>query len=199
MSGTFPASPSPASIDIESSQPTLVTVADSGKRQARSTGGHLWELDLSFPLMTRAQFEPINAFVMNQKGSEGSFQYVAPDKATPLGVASGSPAVQVAASAGDTGFLANGVPSSVIDYIKAGDIFKFASHSKVYMCTVDADSFGSGSVGINFQPELIQNVSVGDAITLVNVPFTVYVEDILKYKVSQPQFRKYSVKLMEAL
>jgi hypothetical protein len=50
----------------------------SGKRQARQIGGQYWKLTATFPPMTRAEFQPINAFIMAQRGRYESFSLILP-------------------------------------------------------------------------------------------------------------------------
>ena len=198
MSGTFPSTISPISIDIESVQPTLVSTSDSGKRQARYAGGHLWSIALNFPLMRRFEFEPINAFIMSQQGSFESFQYVPPNKAAPLGEWGSAVSVVGAHSAGDSAITMDGFNPNSAAVVKAGDIFKFASHSKVYLVAEDENSIGNVAT-LNTVPPIIQNILDNDSVTFLNVPFTVYVDDSHSYKTTAPNLSSYKVKLMESL
>ena len=198
MSGTFPTSPAVSEIKIVSDQPIFNSLAESGKRQARYAGGHLWEMDLTFPVMTRAEFAPIDGFIMSQRGSAGSFQYVPPNKATPIGGWGSSVSVVGAQVAGISSMPMTGFNPNASAVVKAGDIFKFAGHSKVYMVVADADSTGNDAT-LNFEPLLVSSVADLELITFLNVPFTVFVDDILEYKVSRQSFYTYTVKLKESL
>jgi len=78
MSGTFPSTPKFNSLNVTSIQPTFITRSMSGKRQARQIGGQYWKITATFPPMTRAEFAPINAFIMAQRGRYESFSLILP-------------------------------------------------------------------------------------------------------------------------
>lgn len=199
MAGTFPSDPSPINVDVTSIKPTTVSVSESGKRQARNTGGHLWELSIDFPVMTDDEFEPINCFIMLQDGGSGSFQYVPPDTAIPRGVATGSPLVATSASADAESFIAKGFSNSITNIMRQGDVLKFSSHDKVYKVVADADTTALGWVELFIKPNLIQDIAVDEVITVNDVPFTVYVSDTHKYRALPAGLHSYKVKLMESI
>lgn len=194
MSGTFPTEPSPAAVDLSGDSAVTVSTSSSGKRQARKSAGHLWMAALSWSIMPRAALAPIFAFANAQDGSFDSFQIVLPNYATPLGTGAGSP-VSGSAAAGASSVSSSGW-TGVGDYLKAGDILKFANHSKVYMCTADVNS---GSLTVEFKPALIASVS-GTSIIVNNVPFTMSLDDdVLDWKGSAPNLAKISMKMKESL
>ena len=78
MSGTLPQSPAFSSLTVTSVQPSFVSRSISGRRQARQTHGQFFKLTAKYPAMTRAQFSPINAFIMSQRGQYESFQVIPP-------------------------------------------------------------------------------------------------------------------------
>ena len=78
MSGTLPASPAFSSLNIQSVQPTFVSRSISGRWTARQTQGQFFRLTATYAPMTRAEFAPIHAFIMAQRGQFESFQVVPP-------------------------------------------------------------------------------------------------------------------------
>ena len=198
MSGTFPTSPAVSEIKIVSDQPTFNSLAESGKRQSRYAGGHLWDLTLTFPPMERATFEPINGFVMSQDGSLDEFDYVPPTTATPRGGWGSTVSVVGAHVAGDTTIDMDGFNPNSTDVVKVGDILRFFGHSKVYMVVANATSTGNLAT-LHIRPALIASIIDTEVVTFTNVPFTVFVDDILEYKVSRQGFYTYTVKLKESL
>lgn len=202
MAGTFPSTPSPVSVDVTSVKPTVVSVSESGKRQARNAGGHLWEIDVSFPVMTKDEFEPINCFAMQQDGSDGSFQYVPPDTATPRGAASvtpGTPLVSTFAAANSDNIQVKGFPNSITNIMMQGDVLKIASHSKVYKVVENADSSAVGTAQLFIKPNLVQSIIANEVITVNDVPFTVYVSATHKYRALPAKMHSYKVKMMESV
>jgi len=171
MSGTFPASPAFQSLNMRSIQPTFISRTISGRRQARQIGGQYWEMTATFPPMTRAEFAPINAFVLKQRGQYESFQVVPPVLNAGLGSPAGTPLVNGADQTGRS-VVTDGWNNSITIF-KAGDYLKFANHDKVYTVVTDATSNGSGQSTITIEPALITSPANDSAITYTSVPFTV--------------------------
>jgi len=312
VSGVFPAAPF-ATTGLISEHRTLVSVAQSGRRQARKVGGHRWRFTAKFAPMTREEFAPILAFVVAQEGAFGTFEIVLPELATPRGVATGAPiyitslvvdggfstglywalgpgwsigsgaatrtnvgvasdcyqaqtllagvtyAVTFSITAytsgqirpaftgvtGVTGTFCAGVGTYVeqltpttdeltltfqadaafagsIDGVvvtpvdadvayadnftpgtagimKAGDVVRFAGHSKVYMLRADADSDAWGHAALQIVPPLIHTPANGEALTVTNVPFTVALDgDVVQYRASRPSLFQFEMDLVEA-
>ena len=100
MSGTFPVSPAFNSVEVNSIQPTFVSRTISGRRQARQIAGQFFTMSATFPPMTRAEFAPISAFIMKQRGQFESFQVVLPVLSSGLGSPLGTPLVKGASQTG---------------------------------------------------------------------------------------------------
>ena len=200
MSGTFPSSPAPRDVAISSNQNTIVTTTASGRRQARQIDGQRFRLRLRFPVMTRTEFAPINAFVMKQRSQMESFQYVPPTIDDALGVASGVISVNGAILAGVTSVAIDGMANSTNGVFKAGDYFRFTGQTKVYMVMADVDSNGSGEGTLTFEPPLRDNVSDNAVLIYSNVDFTVGLTgDIQEFNISTENYFQYEVDLIEVL
>jgi hypothetical protein len=172
VSGTLPATPAPNSVRITSYQPTLVSVAHSLKRQARTRGAQRWAAVLGYPNMTRATFAPLWAFLIAQRGQYDTFQAPLPGYETPQGTATGTPLAKGAAAAGASSIPTDGWTISITGILKAGDFVKFSAHTKVYMVTADANSNGAGEATLSIQPKLVAAVADNEALTVNSVPFT---------------------------
>ena len=84
----MPTAITPASYTIISKHNVLRSESVSGKILTRKIGGQRFEFTLAFPPMTRSQFSPIHAFLMEQEGSSGIFYVQIPtfsDSATTAG------------------------------------------------------------------------------------------------------------------
>jgi len=171
MSGTFPTSPAPSSVEIQSLEPNLVSVTQNLKRQVRTRGGQRWSLKVSFPPMTRSEFAPIYAFAMAQRGQFESFVFTPPVISVSQGVTSQNPVVNGAVAIGSNSASIDGLTASTNGIIKAGDFFKFSGHSKVYMATADMDSASNSTATLSFAPNLISAVANNETITFASVPF----------------------------
>jgi hypothetical protein len=200
MSGTFPTSPAPRNANIRSQQTTIVSVTASGRKQARQIDGQKFAITLQFPTMTRAEFAPIQAFIMKQRSRLENFTIVPPTVKNALGVASGTISVDGALTAGTTTAIIDGMAVSTNGILKAGDYFRFTGQDKVYMAVEDLDSDGNGEGTLTFEPPLRANVNNDVAIKYDNVDFTVSLtNDIQEFDVGVQEYFNYEIDLIEVL
>lgn len=197
MSGTFPTIRETAGVVLRSMQPTRISQAHSLKRQARTRGAQRWGMRISFPPLTRAAFAPYQGFLLSQRGQADTFTISLPGHTVPLGTWAGTPLVN---GAGQTGraIIMDGFTPSQTGVAKAGDLIKFAGHSKVYMVTADANSNGSGQAILAIEPALIASPADNEAIVTSNVPFTVALaSDSLDTNISPGVFYSLEIDLVE--
>ena len=200
MSGTFPSTPVANSVGISSQQNTIVSTTTSGRRQSRQIDGQRFRMTISFPVMTRTEFSPINAFIMKQRSQLESFTYSPPTVSTPLGVASGVILVNGAISAGATSCSIDGLANSTTGVFKAGDYFRFTGQSKVYMCVADVSSNGSGQGTLTFEPPLRTAVSDNTILIYSNVDFTVgLISDVQEFNIGTENLFQYQIDVIEVL
>ena len=150
MSGTYPTSPVFNSVNFTSEFFNLSSQTISGRTQVRNIGGQRFTFTASYPAMTRAEFSPVQGFLMAQRGMAETFTIVLPEVSSSSGSVVGTILAGAAASIGDTSIALDGFTGT----LKAGDVFKFANHNKVYMAT--ADLAGAGT--LSFQPALVASV-----------------------------------------
>ena len=199
MSGTFPSSPAFNSLNVQSIQPTFVSRTISGRRQARQIAGQFFSMTATFPPMTRAQFAPIDAFIMKQRGQYETFTLVMPVLSTGLGSPAGTPLIRGADQTGRT--LATDGWTGGISIFKAGDYLKL-DHDKVYKVVADVTSNASSSADtpIIIEPALITSPADNSAITHTNVPFLVSLTTgVQEYSTGTSGLFSYEVDFAEAL
>jgi len=200
MSGVFPSTPTTRDVVISSQQNTIVTTTASGRRQARQIDGQRFKLTLRFPVMTRAEFAPIIAFIMKQRSQLESFTYTPATMEDTLGSASTTISVNGAVSAGATSCSIDGMGNNLTGVLKAGDFFRFTGQSKVYMCVADVSSNGSGAGTLTFEPPLRANVADNAVIIYDDVDFTVGLTgDIQEFTIGTENYFQYEVDLIEVL
>jgi len=198
MSGTYPSTPRFSSVDLESNFQVFVSITQSGKRNVRQTGAHRWILRGTYSSLTRQQFMPVYAFLMDQEGQYGSFNFVAPDLATPQGSGNGTPLVDLASQVGKSINTKGWANNETV--LKAGDILRFAGHSKVYMMTADATSDGTGLATLAISPALQESPADNEGITINNVPFNVMqTGNVQKYGARNPLLYTFEVSFVEVL
>lgn len=162
----------PAQATLRSSQPTRVSVGHSLKRQARTRGAQRWGIRFTYAPLKRAEFAVFYAFLLALRGQADTFTTTVPGHTTPLGTWLGLPVVN---GAGQTSYTValRGLTASQAAAARAGDLLKFAGHSKVYMVTADAASDGTGLATVTIQPPLIAAISDGETLSATDVSFTV--------------------------
>lgn len=167
----FPVLPGFRAIDFESVDPTLVDETQDGGENVRKIGAQYYRCTLKWNQLTQAEFAPVMAFIESLRGRFGTFTIVLPLISSPLGVGGGVPLV---AGAGQTGLVLNvdGCPLSTVGWMKAGDPFGLAGHSKVYRLAADADTSGTGTVALQLVQPLMQSPADNEALTIADVPFT---------------------------
>jgi hypothetical protein len=199
MSGSFPSSPEPSSINIKSNQTTMVSVAISGRRQARQLQNQRWSMDVGFPPMTRSEFAPIMAFIVSQRGKKESFQFTPVIIDDALGVETGTVLVNGVHAVGDTTIAMDAFAADGSGRFKAGDFIKFGGHNKVYMVVSDVTS-SSNAATVTIEPPLTTALSDNDTVVYDSVPFTVALSnDIQEFGLPSDAFFRYEMKFIEVI
>jgi hypothetical protein len=179
MSGAFPISTAKfESLGIKSIQNTIISKSVSGKKLARQIDGQRWGFTARVITAKRSDvYGDLMAFIVKQRSGKENFTIIPPEVEDARGTASGTP--NGTASAGDTSITLGGTGTGTL---KAGDMIKFANHSKVYMVVADQSDISTGTLTI--EPPLTTAVSSSD-ITYDNVAFTVHLtNDVQEFGVA---------------
>lgn len=174
MSGAFPTDPNFRSLQFKDNRPILLNQTLSGKKSARQIGSQYFSFTVQMPPMKQTKAQEIFAFLQKQKGGYENFTIAAPLD-------------NLGASKDETDIVVNGVHavsdntiaidgfSQTTDALKAGDLIKFAGHSKVYMVESDVDASG-GAATVTISPNLVAALADNEAVTVNKPSFTVYLE-----------------------
>ena len=174
MSGLFPTTPKFRAINFQDNRPVLVNQTLSGKKSARQIGGQYFSFTVQMPAMAQENGQKIFAFLQKQKGAFENFTIQYPltnlgsDKAQTDIASVGVQAAQDATIAMD------GFTASTAGVLKAGDMIKFANHTKVYMVQDDVTSNGSGAATVSISPNLVSALADNEAVTVNQPSLTVY-------------------------
>ena len=184
--GNWPSSPGFSTANFKQATVTKRTQTSSGRVIRASNGTTLWRGTLVYPPMTLAQFRPIQATVALAQGQLNDFDIVIPLVSESQSVNAGAATATVdgAHTAGDT-TIAVDTNATTANILKAGDVIRFANHTKVYMCTTDINTDGANKATINIQPALVEDLVDTESVTLNNVPFRM----ILSNDVQEFQYR----------
>ena len=177
MSGALPNVDFTA-FNIKSNQKTLVSQTDSGKTYRRQIDGQRWSFTVSYPLMTRANFQPIMAFIVQQRSQKESFTITFPSYLNATGNETGTVLINGAHSVADTTIAMDAFAGDGAGRFKAGDFIKFA-HSKVYMVVTDVTS-SSNAATVTIEPPLTTALTNNSSVTYDSIPFTVHLTSDLQ-------------------
>jgi hypothetical protein len=198
MSGTFPLTPAPSALKIQSYQPTRVSLSHNLRRSVRTNGAQRWVITADWVGLTRAQFAPIQAFVLAQRGQWDTFTAALPAHKLPQGVATGTPLVNGANQQGRS-LATRGWTANLAGVMKAGDFLGIAGQTKIYMVTADANSDSTGSATLAIEPALLMVPSDSASLAVRNVPFTLaFGSDTLESAVAPGGIYNFSLQLVEA-
>ena len=201
--GFFPQTPVFTTANFRQNTATKKTESASGRIIRATNSTTVWTGTLQYPPMTLAESRPIQAFVSRCQGSLNEFDIIIPNVST---TTSGLPNQNTfptgTNSAGSTSCtVRSGDTSATI--LKAGDVIRFANHTKVYMVTEDVTTDGSGDATINFQPSLITAVnedSTGETIQVSNVEFRMILSnDVQEFGYRTDGLVGYEIDVQEAV
>ena len=131
--------------------------------------GKFWELNVAYPLMTRAQASPIIASLASLNGRRGTFFHGDPLGATPLGtVQAGTPLVR---GAGQTGKVLStkGWTPNAVNVLLKGDYIQLGTGSgaKLHVVLIDVTADGTGLVDFDIWPSLRPS-PVDESVIIIN-------------------------------
>ena len=192
---SYPTSPVFKTVNLQSNHKTLISEAISGKIQARQIAGHKWTFTAKYPPMTRGEFAPVKAFIMQQRGMLNTFDVYIPIVKDSLSSATGTLAANGGASSGDTAITVDGVTGS----LAVGDLIKFNGHSKVYMIVARTDTSGN-TTSITVEPPLVENVANDESIAYNTVPMRVRLaNDVQEFSIRTDSLVDYEVDFIEVI
>ena len=175
MSGTFPISSAKfETMGIQSIQNTIISKSINGKKLTRQVDNQRFGFSVRIITAKRSDvYGELMAFIIKQRSSKENFTIVPPDVTTINGSESGTVLVNGSHSAGDTTIAMDGFGGDGSGRFKAGDLIKFASHTKVYMIVSDVTS-SSNAATVTIEPPLQSALVDNSVVTYSSVPFTVH-------------------------
>lgn len=198
MSGSFPTNPAPSALKIQSYQPTRVSLSHNLRRSVRTNGAQRWVITADWVGLTRAQFAPIQAFVLSQRGQWDTFTAVLPAHKLPQGTATGTPQINGANQQGRS-LTTRSWTAGLTNALKAGDFIGVFGQTKVYMVTADVNADAYGLATVPIEPALLAVPADGALLTVRNVAFTLALgSDTLESAVAPGSIYNFSLQLVEA-
>jgi hypothetical protein len=174
--GQFPTTPSFQAVAFKIVTPTITSVTNSGKMRRVGQGHSYYSFDVKYPQISAQDQGKVMAFVATAQGPVFSFEIVLPEistsKATDATTANTTITTSANITYGQRYVTVNNCGNNK-QIVKAGDYFRFANHSKVYMATQDVTSNGAGAANITFSGSSVTSVTSGTRLQIQDVPFTV--------------------------
>ena len=198
MTGQFPTDPNFRTLNFKDNRPTLLNQTISGRKQVRQIGSQYFSFTVQMPPLQQEKAQEIFAFLQKQKGSFENFTIAAP--LDNLGASKSETDILVngAHSVSDNTIAMDGF-SQTTGALKAGDLIKFANHSKVYMVESDVNASG-GAATVTISPNLVSSLADNEAVTVNKPEFTVYLEsDEIMYSTDISGFYSISFDVREVI
>tara|TARA_R100000734_G_C3316260_1_gene108691 strand:- start:1508 stop:2119 length:612 start_codon:yes stop_codon:yes gene_type:complete len=175
MSGTFPiATAKFETMGFSSKQNTISSKSINGKHLSRVVDNQRFGFTARVIVGKRSDiYGELMAFIIKQRSGKESFDIVPPDVSSAKGNVSGTVLVNGTFAAGVTSVNVDGMTGT----LKAGDLIKFASHTKVYMVVADSTADGSNEATLTIEPPLQSNITDDSVVTFNNVAFKVHLEN----------------------
>lgn len=190
---SYPTSPVFRTVNLQSISPTLVSESASGKLQARQIAGQRWSFTASYPPLTRSEFAPVSAFIMQQRGRLNTFTIEIPVVSDSASSATGTLAVNGAVTAGNTVIAVDGLTGS----LELGDLVKFDGHDKVYMVVAKS---GTNMTSMTIEPPLVDDIADDEEVIYNNVPMKVRLNnDVQEFGLRTDSLVSYEVDFIEAI
>ena len=198
MSGQFPTDPNFRSLVFTDNRPILLNQTLSGKKSARQIGAQYFSFTVQMPPVDQLKAQEIFAFLSKQKGGYENFTIAAPLNNKGTSKNETDILVNGATSAGASAVPMDGF-SHTNHALRAGDLIKFAGHTKVYMVQDEVTASG-GSATVNIQPNLVANVADNEAVTTNKPLFNVYLaNDEIRYTTDISGFYNISFDVREVI
>ena len=198
MSGQFPTDPNFKSLVFTDNRPILLNQTLSGKKSARQIGAQYFSFTVQMPPVDQLKAQEIFAFLSKQKGGYENFTIAAPLNNKGNSHSETDIVVNGATSAGASAVPMDGF-SHTNHALRAGDLIKFAGHSKVYMVQDEVTASGGGAT-VNIQPNLVANVADDEAVTTNKPLFNVYLaNDEIRYTTDISGFYNISFDVREVI
>ncbi len=198
MSGQFPTDPNFRSLVFTDNRPILLNQTLSGKKSARQIGAQYFSFTVQMPPVDQLKAQEIFAFLSKQKGGYENFTIAAPLNNKGNSHSETDILVNGATSAGASAVPMDGF-SHTNHALRAGDLIKFAGHSKVYMVQDEVTASG-GSATVNIQPNLVAAVADDEAVTTNKPLFNVYLaNDEIRYTTDTSGFYNISFDVREVI
>lgn len=172
-------------VNFKTNTPTQSSGTLSGKIRRIGLGVSYYSWEIKYNNLLAIDAGTVNGFAAQAFGPQFSFEIIlpkisyskAPNQTTSV------PATNGVAAVGSTSVSITGCGANK-NVLASGDFFKFANHTKVYMCVSPCVSDGSGNATLYFSCPLVRSVPSNSNVKITAVPFTaILAEDVQEWDV----------------
>ena len=185
MSGNYPTSPAFEAVNFKINTPMLSSTSVSGKKRRVGMGHSFYTFSAKYSQVSSYDMGEVTGFLASQYGGLDNFSIVLPQisySKSPVPPSTVPATSATLAIGGNSIALSNCGNTKTV--LAAGDFFKFANHTKVYMCVTDCISNSGGAATLYFSGSNVVAVPSGTNLTITAVPFNVVVDnDVQEYSV----------------
>jgi hypothetical protein len=175
----YPNSPGMTAINFRLNTPTLTSETLSGKFRRVGMGISYYSWEAQHQNLSPLLAGEVKGYLAQCLGPQFSFEIILPQESF-----SNLNALQTSSTPQTSQSIAIGSKQVTLTncgangrVLAAGDFFKFANHSKVYMAVSAVTANSSGNATLFFTSPLVQAVPIGTNLTINAVPFTAVLAD----------------------
>lgn len=198
----YPQHIAPANVELSSMHNTQVNVSHNLRQTASTRGAQRFRIKFDYAPMTRDEFAPIFAFLLEQKGRFAKFTVALPNQEPrgDLTPTSGNQlTVSADVSAGANSIGINNAEPNTANFFKQGDMFRIAGSPKVYVVRNDVTSASSGATTLEFYPNLVQDAQASAIVYFEPVFQVALMSDESMVAMPANRTHHFSVEFIEAI
>lgn len=181
----FPTDPSFQSVNFKLTTPAQVSETMNGKTRRVGMGVSYYNWEVKYASLTPQQYGQVIGFLGRTLGQQYSFEIILPkiSYSKAANQTTSTPQTSAAATIGATSVALSNCGNTK-NVLAAGDLFKFANHSKVYMAVDNCVSNSGGVATLFFSCPLQSAVPSATSLVITAVPFTaILAEDTQEFDI----------------
>lgn len=185
---------------MRSINPTRVTTAINGIEQRSAIGSQYYQFTADFRNLNQADQRKLMAFIDEMRGPLTAFDLPLPDYlGDSTGAFTGTVTLAADAAIGATTVSITSAAADGVTVFKAGDLLRFATHTKVYTVKTDVVA-AAGNETVTLSQPLRAAVTNGGTVTHQNVNASVrFSQDIQEFFVGANEYANFSLEFNEVL
>lgn len=201
---TFPTVKEPSRVQLTARAFVSRTISPfTGEQQIQAHQGQLWEAEVEFPIMARANADVVTGFLVKLNGREGTFLMGDPAGSTPKGSAASTPGTPVVKGGGQTGvdLTVDGLPINTTAYLITGDYIQLGSSNsaRLYKVLDNVDTGSTGDATVTIWPKLRSSPADNAAVVVNNAVGRFRLDDQPQWDAIPDQFYRVRFVAIEAI